>query len=429
MTLDYAKKTSFTNNQLVDTQQNIRASAKIMSDDVITLGQDFMGQIPDDSVFVRRGFLAANGFPDTDTSVGNIYDELFAAQWANNVNSTQAVLGNDSSGNSTSNLRVSAGAGPAITGDGAAGYIPEYKIGTDQLLLVQAESITLRFKDNFGLVTPDSDSNPELGEAQYVATAHFDGNNLVLRPLTPPSPALPTNFQSDATANLIESTDRLLAKRLVPLVDTVIVRNANGGAQFMGLVTAVDQNSGEVILAYGDPIQINPDWSYAQTEISGGKPGTHPRLCGQDTVINVRRGRILRYFIGSFINPPAGTSADYCALYRRDGARVDPVAFGVENMHCTLLLSDEEALVGGIGQFYTVPGAELTDLNTAPPQPPAGGRTRRWNRTAIRSIRVHLFGRSDEYDPSLNRAGGQRGDYLRLNQEFTIALRNSVYNR
>lgn len=428
VTLDYAKTTTFTNNQLVDTQQNIRASAKIMSDDVITLGQDFMGQILLDSVYVRRGFLAANGFPDTDVNINPAYDELFAAQWANNVNSTQAVLGNDSNGNPTSNIRVSAGAGPAIAGDGAAGYVPKYDLGTDQLLLVQAESITLRFKDDFGLVQADTDSNPELGEAQYFATADFNGSNLTLRLLTPVSPALPSNFQTDATAALIEPTDRFLAKRLVPFVDTVILRK-DGGAQFMGLVTAVNQSSGDITLAYDDPIRINPDWSYAQAEISGGRPGPQPRLCGDGDAVSVRRGRILRYFVGSFINPPSGTPADYCALYRRDGARVDPVAFSVENMHCTLLLSDEEALVGGTGRFYIVPGAELTDLNTVPPQPPAGGRTRRWNRTAIRSIRVHLFARSDEYDPSLNRGGGQRGDYLRLNQEFTIALRNSAYNR
>lgn len=434
LTLDYARKTSFTNNQLVDLQQNIRSSAKLMSDDVITLGQDFMGQIPDDSVFVRRGFLAANGFPDTDVIVAPAYDELFATQWANNVNSNQVVLGIDSSGNTFSNLRVSPGAGPAIIGDGTAGFIPAYGAGTDQLLLVQAESITLQFEDDFGLVQADTDDDPELGEAQYSAEANFDGSNLILEPY-PSTP--PSNFDDRTTDALEDETDRLLAKRLVPFVDTVIIRNTAGGPQFMGLVTAVNKNTGEITLAYNDPIQLNPDWSYAQTEDTGGKPGTHPRLCDPGGSVTVRRGRILRYFIGSFITPPAGTPSDSCALYRRDGARLDPVAFGVENMHCLLLLADEEVLVGGTGQFYTVPGATLTDLNSSPPQP-SGGRTRRWNRTAIRSIRVHLFARSDERDSALNetipdpndstktiRVGG----YLRANQEFTIALRNSAYNR
>lgn len=431
VTLDYAKKTSFTNNQLVDTQQNIRASAKIMADDVITLGQDFMGQISLDSVYVRRGFLAANSFPDTDVTTGAAYDELFAAQWANNVNSTQAVLGVDTNGNPSTNIRVAPGSGPAILGDGSAGYIPAYGTGTDQLLFVQADSITLRFADDFGLVQPDDNTDTELGEARYFAQANFSGSDLILLPLTGSTP--PSNFDNATSAALVDQGDRLMTRRLVPMVDVMIVRSTTGGAQFMGLVTAVNQTSGAITLSYAnDPIQLTPDWTYPLTEASGGRTGTHPRLCGQGDVVSIRRGRILRYFVGSFINTPAGAPTDFCALYRRDGARIDPVAFSIENMHCTLLLADEEVLNAGRGQFYTMPGGTLTDLNTAPPQPSAGGRTRRWSRTAIRSIRVHLFGRSDEYDPTLNRQVGaakRKGDYLRINQEFTISLRNSVYNR
>ncbi len=424
VTLDYAKTTTFTNNQLVDTQQNIRASAKIMSDDVITLGQDFMGQVDQDIVYVRRGFLQANNFPDTNVNVNPAYDILFAAQGANNVISANPVLGIDSNSNQVTNLRLSPGAGPAVTGDGAAGYIPNYGQGTDQLLLVTSDSITLRFKDDFGLVQPDADSNDELGQATYFAQANFSGSNLTLSPLTGS-----TNFDTPTTAALIDSTDRLLAKRLVPFVDTVIIRNTQGGAQFMGLVTAVDTTSGNITLAYNDPIQLNPDWSYALNG-AGGRSGNHPRLVDQGQPVTVRRGRILQYFVGSFINPPSGAPSDFCALYRRDGARVDPVAFSIENMHCTYTLIDEETLVGGRGQFYTVPGPVMASLDANPPIPPSGrSEGRFWNRTAIRSIRVHLFARSDEYDPSLNRGGGQRGDYLRLNQEFTIALRNSAYNR
>ncbi|MBI4748906.1 MAG: prepilin-type N-terminal cleavage/methylation domain-containing protein [Acidobacteria bacterium] len=433
ITLDYAKKTSFTNNQLVDTQQNVRASAKIMADDVITLGQDFMGQISLDSVYVRRGFLTANGFPDADVNINPAYDELFAAQWANNVNSTTAVLGVDTNGDPVTNIRVAPGAGPAILGDGAAGYVPAYGNGTDQLLFVQADSITLRFDDDFGLLQPDADTEIELGEAKYFAQANFAGSDLTLLPLAGSVPA--SNFDNTTTAALIDQADRLLARRLVPMVDVIVVRNTTGGAQFMGLVTAVDQNTGAITLSFDDdPIRLTPDWTYPLTQASGGRAGTHPRLCGQGDVVSIRRGRLLRYFIGSYINTPAGVPADYCALYRRDGARIDPVAFSVENMHCTLLLVDEERLNAGAGQFYTVPGPVLADLNAVPPQPPAGGRTRRWSRTVIRSLRVHLFARSDELDPTLNRddpgpLGAKKGDYLRINQEFTIALRNSAYNR
>lgn len=434
VTLDYAKKTSFTNNQLVDTQQNIRASAKIMSDDVITLGQDFMGSINLDWVYVRRGFLQANDFPDTDLrDTTGTFDLLFAAQGANNLNSTRPVLGQDASGNPTNNLRVSAGAGPATVGDGAAGYIPNYGTGTDQLLFVQAESITLRFQDDFGLVQADDDTDIELGEAKYFAQANFNGSDLILNPLV--VAGSPSNFDNATTAALVDDTDRLLAKRLVPFVDTLVVRNTAGESQFMGLVTAVDTGSGQITLSFNDdPIQLTPNWSFAEKVDSGGPVGDFPRLCSEGDVITLRRGRVLRYFVGSYINTPAGVPADFCALYRRDGARVDPVAFSVENMHCTYLLADEENLLAGSGQFYTVPGTVLSSLDANPPVPPGGSRTRRWNRTAIRSIRVHLFARSDELDPTLNRddpgpLGAKKGDYLRINQEFTIALRNSAYNR
>lgn len=428
VTLDYAKKTSFTNNQLVDLQQNIRSSAKLMSDDVIILGQDFMGQIDFDEVYVRRGFLAANDFPDLDVRSpdGTSFDLLLAAQGTNNLNSAKPILGKDNNGNSTNYLRVSPGAGPAITGDGD--YIPAYGVGTDQLMFVQADYVTFRFNDDFGLVQPDANTDDELGEAKFLAQANFAGSNLTLSPLM--DTGSPSNLDSDATTNLKDSGDKLLAKRLVPFVDTLIVRK-DGGSQFMGLVTAADPSTGIITLSYDDdPIQLTPNWNLALAAPAG--PVGPPKLCAEGDTVTIRRGRILRYFIGSYINPPAGVPADFCALYRRDGARVDPVAFGVENLQCSYLLVDEKTLVGGKGQFYTVPGPQLADLNAIPPTPtPPSTRPegRKWNRTAIRSIRVRLFARSDEYDLSLNRGTGLQGDYLRANQEFTISLRNSSYNR
>lgn len=429
VTLDYAKKTSFTNNQLVDLQQNIRSSAKLMSDDVIILGQDFMGQIEFDEVYVRQGFLTANDFPDTDmrSPDGAAFDVLLAAQGANNLNSARPILGKDNNGASTTYLRVAPGAGPAVTGDGD--YVPAYGVGTDQLMFVQADYMTFRFKDDFGLVQPDADTNDELSEAKFFAQANFAGSNLTLSPLM--DTGSPSNFTSDTTPELKDANDALLAKRLVPFVDTLIVRNTTGGAQFMGLVTAADPTTGVITLSYDDdPIQLTPNWNLALAAPAG--PVGPPKLCAEGDVISIRRGRILRYFIGSYLTAPAGTPADFCALYRRDGARVDPVAFGIENLQCSYLLVDEKTLVGGKGQFYTVPGPQLADLNAVPPTPtPPATRPegRKWNRTAIRSIRVRLFARSDEYDLSLNRGPGLRGDYLRANQEFTISLRNSSYNR
>lgn len=425
ITLDYAKKTSFTNNQLVDLQQNIRSSAKLMSDDVIILGQDFMGQIELDQVYVRRGFLLANDFPDTDlrSPDGAAFDVLLAAQGTNNLNSPRPILGLDSNGNPTNYLRVSPGAGPAVAGDGD--YVPAYGVGTDQLLFVQADYMTFRYNDDFGLVQPDVDSDDELGDAKFFAQANFAGANLRLSPIN--AAGVPSNLAADATNALKDPNDALLAKRLVPFVDTLVVRNPAGGAQFMGLVTEADPNTGVITLSFDDdPIQLTPNWSLASTD----GPVGPPKLCADGDPVTIRRGRILRYFIGSYINPTGGIPADFCALYRRDGARVDTVAFGIENLQCTYLLVDEENLVGGRGQFYTVPGPVLASLDSDPPVPPEGRpEGRLWNRTAIRSIRVHLFARSDEYDPSLNRPGGLRGDYLRANQEFTISLRNSAYNR
>lgn len=430
VTLDYAKKTSFTNNQLVDLQQNIRSSAKLMSDDVIILGQDFMGQIDFDEVYVRRGFLTANDFPDADmrSPDGTAFDVLLAAQGANNLNSARPILGRYSNDAPTIDLRVAPGAGPAVTGDGD--YIPAYGVGTDQLMFVQADYVTFRFNDDFGLVQPDANTDDELGEAKFLAQANFAGSNLTLSPLM--DTGSPSNLDSDATANLKDSGDKLLAKRLVPFVDTLIVRK-DGGSQFMGLVTAADPSTGIITLSYDDdPIQLTPNWNLALFDPANPVVGGPPKLCADGDTVTIRRGRILRYFIGSYLAAPVGTPTDFCALYRRDGARVDPVAFGVENLQCSYLLVDEKTLVGGKGQFYTVPGPQLADLNAVPPTPtPPSTRPegRKWNRTAIRSIRVRLFARSDEYDLSLNRGPGLQGDYLRANQEFTISLRNSSYNR
>ncbi len=427
VTLDYAKKTSSTNNQLVDLQQNIRSSAKLLSDDVIILGQDFMGQVDDDLVYVRRGFLTANDFPETDLidPTGTSYDILLATQGANNVNSTQPILGRDNNANPTSFLRVSPGAGPAVAGDGD--YVPAFGTGTDQLMFVQADYVTFRFDDDYGLVQPDDNTDDELAEAKFLAQANFAGSNLTLSPID--AGGTPSNLDTLATNALKDSGDALLAKRLVPFVDTLILRNQGGGAQFMGLVTAVDLSNGNITLSFDDdPIQLTPNWNLALTT---GPVGPQ-KLCGQGDTVSVRRGRILRYFVGSYINPTPGIPADFCALYRRDGARVDTVAFGIENLQCSYLLIDEKTLVGGKGQFYIVPGPQLASLDADPPTPtPPATRPegRRWNRTAIRSIRGRLFARSDEKDLSLNGPGGVRGEYLRANQEVTISLRNSSYNR
>lgn len=221
-TLTIAQRTTSQNIQLVDARQNVRAAAKLMSDEIITMGQDYMGQITDDWVFVRAGFLASMGMPSLDIQDPNpgpaVFEQLYAVQTANNTNSATLVRGLDTSSNLVTNLRVYNGSGPE-------GQSTLNHVGTDQMTLLQIDRIDLQFVDNYGLIQPDTDTLPETAEARYTARAVFTGSNLRLDPIT--TIPVPSNLNSGDTANLLPANaaqDRLLANRLQRFIDCVVVR-------------------------------------------------------------------------------------------------------------------------------------------------------------------------------------------------------------
>ncbi|MBX7223334.1 MAG: prepilin-type N-terminal cleavage/methylation domain-containing protein [Blastocatellia bacterium] len=441
-TFSFAQKSVKTNELLVDVTQNVRASAKFVSDDTITLGERFMGQVSGDFVYVRNGFLNTMDFPSQDvTNDENFYDELYAVQGANNTNSTglpsaTATLGVDANGASTSNFIVYRGTGEAVAG---APGIPVYGSGTDQLLTVQVENIDLKFQDDYGLVQPDMDTNPEIASAKYTAQVQFSGSNLTLKPYAVAGFVPLTNLVDAAKLQTPDPKDYLLANRLQPNVDCLVLRSGSG-PQFLVLVSAVNTSTGDITINFDDPIKVNPDATALRDPNAGGAPPLTRTifLCANNAVVSVEKARLVRYYIGAPKDVATATSLklrpDFCALYRREGARVDPVAFNMMNMQVTYTLIDELVLSGGKGQFYQMPGPVLTDFNTLPPQPaaPAAGRTRDWTRGVIRLVRVHLFGRSEVKFRNPTAAAGSANeylDYLLYNKDFVISLRNGAYNR
>lgn len=443
-TLLIAQKTNTSNQYLIDTTQNVRAAAQFIHDDVITTGERYMGQVPGDSVFVKRGFLASMDFPDTDMiDPTNSYDEVLAIQGTQNTNSTKVTLGKDANGNDTTNFRVYAGSGPAVTGDG----VPNYGVGTDQLLILQPDTIELKFNDDYGLQTPDPDSNPEIAVAKYTAKLQFNGSDLMLQPYTIAGFTPPTNnvdaagLFPDPMTSKPNPSDYLLARRLLKVYDCVIVRKGSG-QQFLLLVTDVDA-SDNIIVGFGakDPIGINPDAKLLQDPAAGGlaAPAGRAFLGANGDVVDVTKAKLVRYYIGgpkdAATAATLGLDPDFCAMYRREGAQVDPVAFNITNFHCTFTLVEEEILDGnGSGKFYIMPGPTLANFDTDPPDPPAPApnRTRRWNRTAVRLVKLHIFGRSPgKYRKPTVAVGNpnEYKDYLNINQDFTISLRNAAYNK
>lgn len=440
-TLITTSRTTFKNQQIADAQQTMRSSAQFITNDVITLGANFMGRnqavTNGDYCLVKKGFLQSLRFPFTDVNNAG-FDKIYAVQWANNTNSTSSTLGYDNPSNASpadnpANFRIYPGSGPGVLGD-APNNIPAYGTGTDQLMVLQLEKTELQFKDGFGQTNPVLDGQPDIAEADYYATvAQATASQLVLSPVN--NGKLPNGSQSTNVINAeglydTSSFNRLLGPRLLPYVDCLVIQNQGGDSPFfLGVVTSVSA-SGDITLATGssDPIGLNPDWSLATSVTNLQKLGLSqpPLVTGVNSRVSIRKARLIHYYIGS---PKTATSVpglglDSCILFRRDGAQVDPVAFNIQNMQFNWIVVDETILSSGAGQYYTIPSTSpsIADFDTLPPQPDPSNpsRTREWYRQAVRILVIHLFARSDQKDPRTNQ-------YYLLNQKFTVSLRNAAY--
>lgn len=86
-TLSIATRSVNSNQLLAETNQNVRGSSRFVANDLVAVGDDFMGINQNDSVFVKGGYLTGLGFPQLDVQTtinATVFDELFAIQMANN---------------------------------------------------------------------------------------------------------------------------------------------------------------------------------------------------------------------------------------------------------------------------------------------------------------------------------------------------------
>jgi prepilin-type N-terminal cleavage/methylation domain-containing protein len=448
-TFTVASRTTTTNRNLVDANQNARSALRLIANDISTVGENLCNPNDlGDFVRVRPGFLASLGLPTQnvtgfqDVGGGPNFDQLFAVQgW------TVPATGGGLALNAMQGITI-----PGVTNaatqtpvdpmlrmypgtcgrDLAPGLL---RTGTDQLLLVQSDPIFIPFNDS----APGPNDPPQrllpMGIAELQATAAVVGNSLVLRPLMIANPAnaaqmIPSNVIRGAipasapprVISFANTADALLANSLQPLVDTLYIRVGDNGPQYLGLVTGVNPANGEITLAsgMGDPIGLNPNW---------GPTG----VAGQTVAIG--RMRLTHYFIAWRPDLATNGTPQPPILYRRDGAVVTPLAFDIENLQFSFDLIDEADQGGGSGRLIT----DVLDLGTLPAGAnPAGvnpPRNSTFTRTSVRTIRVSVFGRTGEQSPELLRNTGEiaafpqaidRG-FFHVVERTTVGLRNAAY--
>jgi prepilin-type N-terminal cleavage/methylation domain-containing protein len=448
-TFTVASRTTTTNRNLVEANQNARSALRLIANDISTAGENLCNPNDlGDFVRVRPGFLANLGFPTQnvtgfqDVAGGPNFDQLFAVQgWTVpatggglplNAMETTAIRGVTNAATQTPvdpMLRMY----PGTCGrDLAPGFL---RTGSDQLLLVQSDPIFIPFNDS----APGPNDPPQrllpMGISELQATAAVVGNNLVLRPLQIQNPAnaaqmIPSNvirgaIPASAPPRIISfanTADALLANSLQPFVDTLYIRVGFDGPQYLGLVTAVNPANGEITLAsgMGDPIGLNPNWG--------------PTGIGGQTV-SIGKMRLSHYFIAWRPDLAVNGTPQPPVLYRREGAVVTPLAFDIENLQFSFDLIDEADQGAGSGRLIP----DVLDIGTLPaganPASVTVPRNSTFTRTSVRTIRVSVFGRSSEQSPELLRNMGEtttfaqaidRG-FFHVVERTTVGLRNAAY--
>lgn len=440
-TVTVATRTTRQNSGLTEANQNLRAATRLITNDITTVGENF--STPAQFASVRAGFFAAHGFPTADINNVAGFDRMYAVQaWtlastngsaSVSTLSTLAVKGVTNTGGtpistvySPSVLSIYPGScGPDRVAAGPLGG-SLYNTGTDQLMLAQVDPLFVNL--NVPLV-PGPGTTQQIFPLtnDYRARATFSGGNLVLVPNTNVVGLIgPRNFDPTALvtgATFVNTNDSLLANRLQPFVDCLLI--VNGTSQFLGLVTAVDTANGNISLSTTDPIGLNPVWNTAIPGMTA--------IAGPDVLIT--RVRLTYYFVG-WTGAADAANGTPPILYRREGALINPVAFNIENFQLRFDLIDEFDQGLGSGRFWTVENLGQMPAGAPLPIPnstPAANRDSTFVKTMVRTIRLTLLGRTNERDPSLFRTdaatitdGYNRGFY-RVRENATVGLRNAAY--
>ncbi|MCS7079813.1 MAG: type II secretion system GspH family protein [Chloracidobacterium sp.] len=496
-TLTLALRTTRDNSALVEANNNVRAVVNFIKNDL-----DNVGELPLTSVFfatpnpnpflgapavyVRGGFLASRGFPIGNISallppdrIGNINPRLDVVTslpvqcdvlspiqaWtaatngaaavgtfaAPNIIANQGYVPNDDTPNDPNdvipaatrypNLRIYPGACDR-TEVGTA-----YGNGSHQLITLQVNPVPVALR----VSVPDP-ANPGGTiiqkqifpvEATFSAKTRFSGSDLILEP-----EEFGGNLRPDRVAPNVVTTnpfvnpdDRLLAPRLRPFVDTLLLtyqysyQSLGGGTNaavlcVLGLVTGISGNN--IILAANDLAGINPqNWrSIIQEGVS----------------VTITRMRLSHYFIGwnGENTPPI--------LFCRQGGLLAPLAFDIENFRLRFMVSDEERLRRLTGQDTPTPvrgvmyytndiGGRLPVNPPSPPAPPnlppaddnpsIIPRSPLTTKMQVRMVEITVYGRTSERNPALIRADAAIPDafnrgYFHVSERTSIGLRNLV---
>lgn len=443
-TVSVATRTTRTNTQLTDANQNVRASLRLMSNDISTCGE-FLST-PTSFARVRGGFLASIGFPTSGvTSAAPAFDRIYAIQaWTTPSSGGSASL-------ATFNTQTINGFSDTTTGPmtdvdanlriypGASG-VPDvgttYRTGTDQILVVQANPCFVNFTVPAPTPTDPAATTqrifPLTSEYTARATYPIGLNNLVLVPNLVVA-GQPSNYNPTAAAagaSFVNPADRLLANRLQPFVDTLLIQVTAAGntTTYLGLVTEVNTTTGAITLRFAgtaapfnDEIGLNLPWS---AEIPA------------NTIVQISRMSMIHYFIGWTGNDSVSTNPNNLLppiLFRKEGASVSPVSIGIENMQFQFDLIDEAEQVGlGRGRFVTVSDLGIFPSVGSNPVRTPETRTAADTRCMVRTVRAVLYGRSVEQvkeifwrETAIPNAY-DRG-YYHVKEQTTIGMRNFAY--
>ncbi len=483
-TLSLALQTNRNNSALVEANNNVRAVINFIKNDLDNVGELPLTSVffatPDPNpflgapaVYVRGGFLAARGFPVGSGSgvpnrIGNVQPRL---QGSVTLSTNCDVLSPIQAWTTVSHGALSQGtfASPALvanqgyvdtTGTAATTRYPNLRLypgacdrtevpaaygnGSHQIITLQVNPVPVAMR-----VTVPDPNNPGNSivqqqifpvEATFSARAQLAGPNLVLVPelTTPADPTYGGSIPTGTPVNLkparvapnvvtnsnpfVNPGDRLLAPRLRPYVDTLLLtyqytHTPPSGSPVptvlcvLGLVTGIQGNN--IVLAGNDLAGINPEWS---------------AMIQNNVPVTITRMRLSHYFVGW----DGGNSAP--VLYCRQGGLLSPLAFDIENLRLRFTLVDEGAVrsddtpiqgfmfnTGDIGGPIPLPsGADPTKNPT---------RTPLTTKTQVRLVELTVYGRTGDRERALINADASIPDafnrgYFHVSERTTIGLRN-----
>ncbi len=487
-TLSLALQTNRNNSALVEANNNVRAVVNFIKNDLDNVGELPLTSVffatPDPNpylgapaVYVRGGFLAARGFPVGSGSgvpnrIGNVQPRL---QGSVTLSTNCDVLSPIQAWTTVSHGALSQGtfASPALVanqgyadaaGTPATSWYPDLRLypgacdrtevpaaygnGSHQIITLQVNPVPVAMR----VSVPDP-LNPGGSivqqqifpvEATFSARAQLAGPKLVLVPelTTPADPTYGGSIPTGTPVNLkparvapnvvtnsnpfVNPNDRLLAPRLRPYVDTLLLTyqytyTPSGSSSpiptvlcVLGLVTGIEGNN--IVLAGDDAAGINPEkWT---------------DIIQNNVPVTITRMRLSHYFVGW----NGGDSAP--VLYCRQGGLLSPLAFDIENLRLHFTLVDEGAVrpddtpVQGI-MFNT------NDIGGPIPLPPGADpnptknptRTPLTTKTQVRMVELTVYGRTGERERALINADASIPDafnrgYFHVSERTTIGLRN-----